>query len=144
MRTKILKVAKPKPTLTCSREHRLIKGEYKPHVFGTSTFREEDLFRADYYKEFVQGVSTERQTDFADLSLQVLAIQTGGVVLTGSSDVSGMLQLCFADADSWYEVAFDGAAAEQPNEYHHLEMRVDRSGLLARTRDGYCAQPAPR
>ena len=52
-----------------------------------------------------------------------------------------MLKKCVADADSWYEVTFDMAGAEQPNEYHKIEIKVDKPGLTARTQTGYYAQP---
>jgi VWFA-related protein len=102
---------------------------------------EENLLRADYYESFVKGVSKPSQTDLADLSLQVLAVQSGGLALNGSSDVSGSLQKCLADTEAWYEIIFDTPFAERPNEYHHVEITVDKPGLKARTRDGYYAQP---
>ena len=101
----------------------------------------ENLFRADYYQSFTKGVSKPSQTDLADLSLQVLALQTGGLVLNGSSDVAEGLKRCLHDTEGWYEITFDGAAAEKANEYHHVEIKVDKPGLTARTRDGYYAQP---
>jgi VWFA-related protein len=102
---------------------------------------EENLFRANFYQEFVQGVSESSQTDLADLSLQVLAVQSGGLSLNGSSDVTGSLKRCLADTESWYEISFETRVAERPNEYHHIQITVDKPGLSTRTRDGYYAQP---
>jgi VWFA-related protein len=102
---------------------------------------DENLFSADYYQNFLKGVSNPGQTDLADLSLQVLAIQSGGLVLNGSSDVAGGLKRFMADTESWYEIAFETPIAERPNEYHQIEITVDKPGLIARTRDGYYAQP---
>ena len=102
---------------------------------------EESLIRASYYESFTKGVSKPGQTDVADLSLQVLALQTGGLVLNGNSDVAEGLKRCLRDTEAWYEITFDGAAAEKANEYHHVEIKVDKPGLTARTRDGYYAQP---
>jgi hypothetical protein len=31
--------------------------------------------------------------------------------------------------------------SEKPNDYHHIEVRLDRRDLIARTRDGYYANP---
>jgi len=101
----------------------------------------EDLLRANYYQEFVKGVSKSAQTDLADLSLQVLAAQSGGLVLQGDSDVTGLLTRCLEDTASWYEITFDPQVAERPNEYHRVEIMVDKPGLTARTRTGYYAQP---
>ncbi len=101
----------------------------------------ENLIRTDYYQEFIKGVSKSAQTNLADLSLQVLATQSGGLVLEGNSDVAGMLKRCLAETESWYEITFDAPPAEQPNEYHLVEITVDKPGLIARTRNGYYAQP---
>ena len=102
---------------------------------------EEGLLRQDYYQEFVKGVSKPSQTDLADLSLQVLALQSGGLSFNGTSDVAGNLKKCVADTEAWYEISFEGSPAEQPNEYHHVQVNVEKPGLSARTRDGYYAQP---
>ena len=101
----------------------------------------ENLLRADYYQDFVKGVSKSDQTDLADLSLQVLAAQSGGLVLQGDSDVAGLLTRCFEDTASWYEITFDPPPAERPNEYHSIAITVDKPGLTARTRTGYYSQP---
>ncbi|MBB6144542.1 VWFA-related protein [Silvibacterium bohemicum] len=102
---------------------------------------EESLFREDYYQDFLKGVSKAGQTDLADLSLQVLAVQSGGLSLNGQSDVAGNLEKCLSDTESWYEVTFATSVAEQRDEYHHIQITVDKPGLTARTRDGYYAQP---
>lgn len=101
----------------------------------------EPLLRTDYYQEFVKGIKNPNQTNIGDLGLQVLAVQSGGLALESNSDVTGMLQKCLADTESWYEIDFDMPVPERPNEYHHLEIRLDKPGLNARTRDGYYAQP---
>lgn len=102
---------------------------------------EQNLFRADYYQQFVKGVAKPGQTDLADLSLQVLALQSGGLSLNGSSDVAGGLRKCLADTQSWYEISFQPRSGETPNEYHHIDVKVEKPGLITRTRDGYYAQP---
>jgi hypothetical protein len=43
--------------------------------------------------------------------------------------------------EPWYEISFVAAGADYPNDYHHIEIKVDKPGLMARTRDGYYAQP---
>jgi VWFA-related protein len=101
----------------------------------------ENLMRADYYQEFTKGVSNPSQANIADLSLQVLAVQTGGLALQGSSDVEGSLVRCLKDVQTWYEISFPARRPEKPNEYHHVEVKVDKPGVTARTRDGYYAQP---
>ncbi len=101
----------------------------------------ENLMRSDYYQEFTKGVSKLSQVNLADLSLQVLAIQSGGLEIEGSTDVAGSLVRCLKDVKSWYEITFTAAVPEKPNEYHHIEVKVDKPKVTARTRDGYYLQP---
>jgi VWFA-related protein len=96
---------------------------------------------ATYYQEFVKGISKPSQTDIGDLGLPVLAIQSGGLVLESDTDVASMIKRCLEDMASWYEITFDAPVAKQPNEYHHVQIKLDKPGLTARTRDGYYAQP---
>jgi len=102
---------------------------------------EEDLLRANYYESFLKGVTRPSQTDVADLSLQVLAVQSGGLATTNSSDVAGNIERFLRDAGSWYELTLPVSSAEHADEYHHLEIKVSRPGVTLRTRDGYYAQP---
>jgi VWFA-related protein len=100
----------------------------------------ESTLRTFYYESFLKGVTKPSQVSIGNLGLQVIAVQSGGLALNSSNDVAAMLQQCVADADAWYEITFEPAVAEQPDEYHHLEIRVDKPGLVARTRQGYYAQ----
>jgi VWFA-related protein len=101
----------------------------------------ENLLRADYYQPYTKGVSKPSQVDIADLGLQVLAVQSGGLALEGNTDVAGSLVRCLKDVRTWYEITFPAGVPETPNEYHHVEVKVDKPGVTARTRDGYYAQP---
>jgi VWFA-related protein len=101
----------------------------------------ESLMAANYYEEFLKGISKISQTQYGDLGLQVLAVQSGGLSIASNSDVTGMIQKCLADANSWYEIAFDPPPPDKPNEYHHIEVRLDQPGLVARTRTGYYSNP---
>ncbi len=101
----------------------------------------ENLMRADYYQQFTKGVGQPSQVNIAALSLQVLAVQSGGLSLQGSSDVAGLAARCLKDVQAWYEMTFPAAVPEKPNEYHHVEVKLDKHGVTARTRDGYYAQP---
>ena len=98
-------------------------------------------FRTFYYRAFLKGVKKPSQVDLGDLSLQVLATQSGGLAISGNSDVTGSLRRCIADANAFYELTFSPPPAELANEYHHLDLLVAKPGLTARTRDGYYLQP---
>jgi VWFA-related protein len=101
----------------------------------------EGVGRQFYYLDFVKGVSKPGKAQVADLSLQVLATQTGGLVLSGSNDVDTMLKQCMDDSLAYYTLSFTAAKPDKRDEYHHIEVRLDKPGLTARTRDGYYAQP---
>lgn len=102
----------------------------------------ESLIRADYYENFLQGVTRPSDAVPGDVGVQVLAVQSGGLAFESNSDVAGMIRKCLNDANSWYEITFDPPPANKPNEYHHIEIKVDQRGLIARTRDGYYSNPA--
>jgi len=110
---------------------------YNVNPIGAS----EGVGRTFYYEDFLKGVSKTGQVQVADLSLQVLATQSGGLVLTGSNDLTAMLQQCVADGQAYYELSFDPPRADHRDEYHHIEVQVAKPGLTARTREGYYLQP---
>ena len=101
----------------------------------------EGVGRAFYYEDFLKGVSKTGQVQVADLSLQVLATQSGGLVFTGSNNLTAMLQQSVADGQAYYELSFDPPRADHADEYHQIEVQVAKPGLTARTRQGYYQQP---
>lgn len=100
----------------------------------------ENVARVFYYQEFEKGVTKPSETQIGDLSLQVLAVQSGGLALN-SSGVSELFQQCLQDTNAYYEMSVQAQPADKANEYHHIEVKVAQPGLTARTRDGYYAQP---
>ena len=74
----------------------------------------------------------------------MLAIQSGGLALEFNNDVAAMLQQCVSDSAPYYEISFDAAPVERPDEYHQLEIKLAKPGLTARTRQGYYAQLLPK
>ncbi len=102
----------------------------------------ESVGRASFYQEFVKGVSKRSQIEAGDLGLPVIATQSGGLALNFNNDVAALLQECIADAAPYYEISFAAAPAERPDEYHGIEIKIANPGLIARTRQGYYAQPA--
>jgi VWFA-related protein len=102
---------------------------------------EESVGRTFYYQDFVKGVAKPGQVQVGDLSVQVLATQSGGLVLNGSNNITGLLEQCLADTEAYYELSFSPAPSDHRDEYHHLTIQVAKPGLTARTRDGYYSQP---
>ena len=93
------------------------------------------------YQKYLKGVDSPMNADYADLLLQVLATQTGGQVLAGNNDLASLIDRCVADASAYYVLNYVPPTAAHPNEYHGVEVQVDKPGLTARTRTGYYAQP---
>jgi VWFA-related protein len=94
-----------------------------------------------YYQDFLKGVETPKDADYGNLLLGVLATQSGGQVFYGNNDLPGLISKCIADANGSYAITFNPPAAAHANEYHNIEVQVDKPGLTARTRTGYYAQP---
>ncbi len=97
--------------------------------------------RTSYYKEFLKGVKSPSRALPANLGLQVLAVQSGGLVFNTTNDLTSAIANCVADADAFYVLSFNTPPADGPNEYHAIEVTVDKPGITARTRTGYYAQP---
>jgi VWFA-related protein len=88
-----------------------------------------------------EDVTSEKQATAASLSLQALAISSGGVVLDGPGELTGKIGACMADAESYYVLAFDSPPAEKPGEYHSIEVKIDKPGLSVRTTRHYYDEP---
>lgn len=101
----------------------------------------EPLERTDMYEAFQKAPVDPNGVELGDLSLQVLAIHSGGLAIESDSDVTGNIEKCLDQVRSWYEIAFDPLPADKPNEYHHIEVRLDQRALTAHTTDGYYANP---
>lgn len=109
-------------------------------VFSPDLFRRVEL-RSDHDNTFFNGVPTEDQVTASSLGLQVLAHQSGGLVLTEGKDLGGEIAKSVDDAESYYALAFDSPAATKPGEFHSLQVKVNKAGLTVRTSTAYYAQP---
>jgi VWFA-related protein len=101
----------------------------------------DSLARDTYWEDFVKGVSKPRQAQAGNLGLQVLTTQSGGMVFSFNNDITGLLRKCLADTRASYEISFKPPADGQSNEYHHLEIRIAKRRLTARTWQGYYSRP---
>lgn len=97
--------------------------------------------RTFYWQSFLKGVAKPSQALPGNLGLEVLAAQSGGLALNSSNDIAAQLQKCLADATAYYRISYDQPRGDQPRQYHHIEVRLDKKGLTARTTQGYYAQP---
>uniref|UniRef100_E6QHL4 VWFA-related domain-containing protein n=1 Tax=mine drainage metagenome TaxID=410659 RepID=E6QHL4_9ZZZZ len=102
----------------------------------------ESILRDYYYQEFTKGVSKLSDVYLGDLSLQVLATQSGGTVVESDNDIAQSVARLMNATTSWYEFDYPMPVTEQANQYHHVEVKVDKPGAKVTTRDGYYDQPS--
>ena len=117
---------------TALREARITLYSINPEGVGEGKFR---------YLDYLKGVDAPEHADYGNLFLQVLATQSGGRVFFGNNDLASLIDHCVADARSYYVLTFNAPPAAHANEYHGLEVAIDKPGLTARTRTGFYAQP---
>lgn len=100
-----------------------------------------DMFRTaeqqnDRDKPLFEAVPKEQYVSAADLSLRSIAHQSGGRNLQGK-DIAGYIAKCVADARVYYAVSFDSVPSAEPDEYHTLQVRIDKPGVKAVTKTAY-------
>lgn len=93
------------------------------------------------YQGYTKGVKKASQAFLPDLSLKVLAVQSGGQVLPPSNDLAGEIDKCMRDVGAYYAIGFDPPLADGPDEFHALKVKVDKPGLTVRTDTGYYNEP---
>jgi VWFA-related protein len=97
-----------------------------------------DLFE---YKGYLKGISAVKDATYPDLGLQVLATHTGGLVFISGRDILGSLKTAVRDASEGYDLTFAPPdPGDRANEYHALEVRVDKPNIKVRTTSGYYAR----
>ncbi len=92
---------------------------------------------------YVTGAYKPSDVGPGDLTLETIATQSGGSALHPGNDLASALRKCLGDAEAYYAISFDPTITTQPNEYHRLEIRVAKPGLVARTRQGFYSRPWP-
>jgi VWFA-related protein len=96
------------------------------------------------YESYLKGVASAKDITPPNLALPVLATHSGGRVLTTGNDIAAQIEDCISDAKAFYVLTFATVPTERPDDYHSLELKVDKPGLTARTSTGYYAQPEQR
>jgi VWFA-related protein len=93
------------------------------------------------YRGYLKGVKTFRQASPSNLSVKVLATQTGGRILGPDNGLKAQIDNCVQDATAFYTLSFDPPHADHPDEYHDLKVQIGKPGLTAHTSTGYYNQP---
>jgi VWFA-related protein len=97
--------------------------------------------RTFLWESFMKPVTKPSKSNPGNLALQVFAAHSGGIVLSGSNDITAEIAKCANDASAWYSIAFDPQRADSPNTWHDVTIKVDKPGTVVRTSNGYYAQP---
>ncbi len=103
-----------------------------------------ELGRTDpfYYQSFLKPVTEAKNATYPNISLQVLAEHSGGRVLISGRDILGELNTAVRDASASYELTFKGAPGDKANEYHALQVQVDKPDVKVHAATGYYARTA--
>jgi VWFA-related protein len=104
-----------------------------------------DMFRQPEYesppgKSLAEGPLTEKQAAANNLALQAIATESGGRVLESNS-IAAQIARCVADAQLYYALSFDSIPSSQPDEYHSLQVKVNKPGVTVFTNSLYYAEP---
>ena len=92
------------------------------------------------YQDFLPAVRSEKDVSFGNLALQVVAIQTGGgVIETGA--LAEMIGKRVAEANKFYSLTFDPQRTNAVDEYHDLQVQVNKPRMTVHTRSGYYDEP---
>jgi Ca-activated chloride channel family protein len=88
-----------------------------------------------------RGSASGRTSPAAHFLLRRLAEQTGGRVFFPShaKDLSGVYAAIKAELSSQYALAYESNNLRRDGQFRQIAVRVDRMGLIARTRPGYYA-----
>lgn len=89
-----------------------------------------------YYQQFLKGVRDPRESNANDLALQVLAYQSGGLVLLHNNDLMAQVNKCASDEDSLYSLSYSPASGTGLDVYHDLKVTLSKSSEPLRTRTG--------
>ncbi len=133
-----------------------IKANFFDHIVELSTTLREaqmtvdavsspDLYRKSelqsvHVKSLAEAPLTEMQATASDLALQAVATQSGGRVLESKS-IADQIARCVADLHTYYAVSFDPLPSSKPDEYHSLQVKVNKPGVKVFTNSVYYGEP---
>lgn len=100
---------------------------------------EESVLKGSFYKEFLKPVKRARDISVGNISLEVLAVHSGGQALCASNNIAGLIGKAVADAEPFYTLTYVPADDGEPDAYHSIEVRVNKPGVTVRTASGYYA-----
>jgi VWFA-related protein len=107
-----------------------------------------NMLDPDVLKDLLPGVRAERDEKWGNLALQVLALHSGGELLTmvndfgrGAKEIATLIDRHMDQARHSYRLTYDPPPTGLVDEYRDLHVTVDRPGLVAHTTAGYYNEP---
>lgn len=116
-------------------------GTLKNTGLGAQFVEESDDSDPLAYEGYLKGIKEFWQAKAGDLSVKVLATQNGGRVLGLDNGLKSQIDSCIRDAATFYRLSFDPPRARKADEYHALDVQMDKPGLNAHTSTAYYNQP---
>jgi VWFA-related protein len=110
-------------------------------IDATEAAARDDRIASEYEHALTAGAASPESARPGSLALPVLALETGGRMMTASSDVVGDLGKLLNDADWYYALSFNPPPAQSGIELRSLEVKVSRPGLDIRTMTRYYNEP---
>jgi VWFA-related protein len=96
-------------------------------------------------RDFVKGVGKSSQLNARSLSLDAIAIRTGGrgglSDINRDGDLDDQLNGFMSDADTYYVLSFDPPRTDNVDEYRDLKVVIKKPGLAAHAITGYYNEP---
>ena len=91
----------------------------------------------DFYQNYLKGVRKPQDANPNDLTLQVLSVQSGGLVLQNNNDVKAMIERCAADVARVVTVRYLPPQAPGVVAYHEIRIRSTHPAQTWRARTGF-------
>ena len=91
--------------------------------------------------QFLAGVPSAQQASWTSPLKEILAVQSGGQVLSSATDLVEQVNDSIEKARVSYSLTFDPPHAAHADEYHSLKLELSKPGLTAHTSIGYYDQP---
>jgi VWFA-related protein len=91
-------------------------------------------------RSFADGPHTEEQARASDFALQSVVTKSGGRI-TESNSIADQITRCVANVQTYYALSFDYLPSSKPDEYHSLQVKVNKPGAKVLTNTLYYAEP---
>ena len=115
--------------------------EARVQVFNLRIFRPTMPPASISYQNYQKGIQRKDEAEEMYLTLQVLAIASGGRVTLPSHDVAGEIARTVNEESVYYTLQFKPDNAERPQKFHELAVQIGQPGAVARLITGYYEAP---